>query len=239
MIPIMRSIERQKQFTADASHELRTPLSVLRSSVEILEEQEHRLPEVHRTVLSHMKEEVERMTRLTGQLLMLARRFSGMEQLAAVRFDLQACVRSAVDRMELAARKKQIQIRFAGGDRSDPLHYTGDADQISQLLYILLDNAVKYSYPGGTVTVQACRREDGIEIEVRDEGCGIPKKDIPHLFERFYRVDKARARELGGSGLGLTIADAIVRNHGGSIAVSSEMNRGSRFVIHLPRLDQR
>ncbi|WP_424768419.1 sensor histidine kinase [Paenibacillus sp. sgz302251] len=235
MVPIVRSLKRQQEFTADASHELRTPLSVLQSSVEILEEQKKQLPAIHQTVLYHMKDEIIRMIRLTEQLLMLARGDSGMQQLRQESFDLHQTVFSVTDRMKTIAKERRIAIHLEDMLPEGKFLFTGDPDQISQLLYNLLDNAIKYSFSDGEVTVYAGKSGDSeVEISIKDKGCGIPNENLPHLFERFFRVDKARSRHWGGSGLGLSIAAQITRNHGGQIHVTSETNQGSTFTVRLP-----
>ncbi|WP_177237850.1 cell wall metabolism sensor histidine kinase WalK [Paenibacillus sp. 1_12] len=238
MIPITRSYERQKAFTADASHELRTPLSVLQASMEILEEQKQQLPSIHQVVMGHMKDEIHRMIRLTENLLLLARNDSAIPLSQLELFDLRQTIVNAIDRMQLAAQAKQIVIKAHVDGLKEGLSYKGDADQISQLLYILLDNAVKFSDMEGSVIVQSrSYAKRGIEITITDKGCGIPAQDIPHVFERFYRVDKARSRESGGTGLGLSIASRIVHNHGGELAVTSTMDQGSIFIIRIPEME--
>jgi signal transduction histidine kinase len=235
MIPIIRSYERQKAFTADASHELRTPLSVLQASMEILEEQKQQLPSIHQMVMGHMKDEIQRMIRLTENLLLLARSDSAMQQSKLELFDLRQTILNAIERMQLAAQAKQIVIEAHVDSLKEGSSYKGDSDQISQLLYILLDNAIKFSDVKGFVIVQSqSYANGGIKISIADKGCGIPAEDIPLLFERFYRVDKARSRESGGTGLGLSIASRIVHNHGGELSVTSAVDEGSVFVIRIP-----
>ncbi|WP_425413917.1 sensor histidine kinase [Paenibacillus terrigena] len=235
MVPIVRSLKRQQEFTADASHELRTPLSVLQSSVEILEEQKEKLPDVHQTVLYHMKDEIVRMIRLTEQLLMLARADSGLQQIRQESFDLRLMVNAVTERMKTIAKEHRVEICVEDMLPEGMVLYTGDPDQINQLLYILLDNAIKYSFTGTAVTVRVCKYgEMELDISIEDKGCGIPMESLPHLFERFYRVDKARSRHWGGTGLGLSIAAQITRNHGGRIFVTSEINQGSTFIVRLP-----
>ncbi|MEK8127132.1 ATP-binding protein [Paenibacillus filicis] len=235
MVPIIRSLQRQQEFTADASHELRTPLSVLRSSVEILEEQREQLPGLHQTVLAQMKDEIIRMIRLTEQLLLLARGDSGMLQLRQESFDLHQAVYAVTERMKTLASEKKIDVRLEDSLPEGEFLFQGDPDQLSQLLYILLDNAIKYSSVGGVVTVLASKNGDSeVELSIQDKGCGIPTENLSHLFERFYRIDKARSRQWGGTGLGLAIAAQIVRHHGGQIQVTSQINQGSTFTVTLP-----
>lgn len=235
MLPINQAFTRQQKFTAYASHELRTPLSVLQLSVDILEEERHKLSPVHQTVLQDMKEEIARMTTLTGQLLTLARNDSPLQPMRQEAFDLQHSLSFAAARMQLMANEKNIHLQLNLGNPVEAFTCTGDSEQIDQVLYILLDNAIKYSAEGGTVTLGITRNDnDTLILSVQDTGCGIPEEDIPHLFERFYRVDQARTREHGGTGLGLAIASEIVSRHGGRILVTSALQRGSTFTVVLP-----
>ncbi|WP_083609433.1 MULTISPECIES: cell wall metabolism sensor histidine kinase WalK [unclassified Paenibacillus] len=235
MLPLNHAFIRQQKFTAYASHELRTPLSVLQLSVDILEEEQHKLSPVHQTVLQDMKEEIQRMTRLTGQLLTLARNDSPLQQMRRELFDLKHSLSFAAARMQLVAQEKTVQLQLHIGNTEDTFTCLGDSEQIDQLLYILLDNAIKYSAEGGTVTLGLSRNDNGtVNVIIQDTGCGIPEEDLPHLFERFYRVDQARTREHGGTGLGLAIAHEIVSRHGGRIVVTSTLHQGSTFTVILP-----
>ncbi|WP_236334244.1 sensor histidine kinase [Paenibacillus auburnensis] len=235
ILPLNQAFIRQQKFTAYASHELRTPLSVLQLSVDILEEEQHKLSPVHQTVLQDMKEEIERMTRLTGQLLTLARNDSPLQQMRREVFDLQHSLSFAAARMQLIALEKNVKLQFHISYTEEGFTCIGDSEQIDQVLYILLDNAIKYSAEGGTVTMGITRNDNGTaNVIIQDTGCGISEEDIPHLFERFYRVDQARTREHGGTGLGLAIAYEIVSRHGGRIAVTSTLHQGSTFTVILP-----
>ncbi|WP_060862413.1 sensor histidine kinase [Paenibacillus riograndensis] len=235
MLPINHAFARQQKFTAYASHELRTPLSVLQLSVDILEEEQHKLSPIHQTVLQDMKEEIERMTTLTGQLLTLARNDSPLQSMRQEAFDLQHSLSFATARMQLMANEKNIHLQLNLGNPAEAFTCMGNSEQIDQLLYILLDNAIKYSAEGGTVTLGITRNDnDTLSLFVQDTGCGIPEEDTPHLFERFYRVDQARTREHGGTGLGLAIAYEIVSRHGGRITVTSALHQGSTFTVILP-----
>ncbi|KAI7259391.1 hypothetical protein KC345_g10324 [Hortaea werneckii] len=235
MIPINQAFTRQQKFTAYASHELRTPLSVLQLAVDILEEEEGKLSPVHQKVLQDMKDEIQRMNRLTEQLLTLARNDSPLQYTIREPFDLQHSLSFAAARMQLVAAEKRLVLQFNIENPDEAFICTGDSEQIDQVLYILLDNAIKYSFTGDTITLGIYHNGNGTaSLFIQDTGCGIPEADIPHLFERFFRVDQARTREHGGTGLGLAIAYEIVNRHGGRIAVNSTLHQGSTFTVILP-----
>ncbi|MCZ8515608.1 ATP-binding protein [Paenibacillus filicis] len=235
MVPIVRAYKRQQDFTADASHELRTPLSVMQSSVEILGEEQEALPPFHRKVLSNMDEEVHRMIRLTESLLTLARSDSDAVEILREPIGLRGLAQDAVEKLRPLAERKRIALELrhavhAGGPDTARL----DGERVRQLLVILLDNAIKYTSEGGSVTLETALSEKGARFVVTDTGIGIPEDQIPHIFERFYRIDKARSRQEGGTGLGLSIAKWIVDAHGGTIQAESGAGRGSRFTVLLP-----
>ncbi|MBN6186853.1 sensor histidine kinase [Aneurinibacillus sp. BA2021] len=236
MLPIVRSFNRQREFVADASHELRTPLTIFHSSLEVLdsEEREHLSP-FSVQVIDDMKEEVKRMRTLVSDLLTLARADSGSLDLIRETFDLRPPVEQLV---------RSFQPLFANREQSfqwqAPEHFMvhADKERIMQLLCILLDNASKYTPEGGRISLELYEAGSGKErtayIQVQDTGIGIPPEEQARIFDRFYRVDKARSREDGSTGLGLSIADWIVRAHGGVIHVRSTPGAGSTFIVQLP-----
>lgn len=238
MVPIVKSYKRQQDFTADASHELRTPLTVLRSSTEILQEYNDQLPDFHRDVLHNMHEEISRMTRLVDGLLTLARSDSGAFGLLREMFDLRQAVRETVAAMGPLAAEAGVRLSFA--DETEQVTEAlidGDRERVKQLAIILIDNAIKYNRQDGSVRVRLTAGEAGGGkwlLAVEDTGIGIPKEEVPMVFERFFRADKARSRHLGGAGLGLSIAGWIAKAHGGKIRVSSEPGTGSVFTVVLP-----
>lgn len=234
MIPITQAFNKQQEFTANASHELRTPLSVLQSAAEILEEKKDLLPLVHQTALNSMKKEINRMIQMVNHFLMLARNDSNQQVYRYESFDLLAAIYTEVDRAQSLAREKELKISVLENFRDGNSTYYGDSNQIHQLIFILLENAIKYSFLKGTVMIE-CKSlgADEFEMVISDQGCGIPEEDIPFIFERFYRVDKARSRDSGGNGLGLAIAASIVQAHGGKIMATSVVNKGSRFRIRF------
>lgn len=235
MLPVRLSFRRQQEFVADASHELRTPLSVLQSSLDALElEQTEETDPFVRKLLCTMKDEVKRMSRLTGDLLTLARSGSPEYSFRRERFDYEPLAKQVAESMGAVAEEKGVKLHY---EASGPLEVTGDPERLQQLLYILLDNAVKYTPEGGRVQVRLSAGQGmgrALALSVADTGIGIAPEDQPRIFDRFYRADKARSRQSGGHGLGLSIARWIVEGHGGTVRVGSNPGEGAEFTVTLP-----
>lgn len=233
MVPISNAFKRQKEFTADASHELRTPLSILQSSLEVIEaEDKENLSSFSVTVLDDLKDEVKRMTHLVNDLLFLARSDLGKEQINKDWFSLSDVLGKLQRKFQYEAEKVDVHL---SAELEREVRAYGDVEKITQLLFILVDNAIKYNVPGGTVQVSAVKDNNQIRIDVADTGVGIPKEHQKRIFDRFYRVDQARSREKGSSGIGLSIADWIVQVHKGKLEVKSgEEGKGTTFSIFLP-----
>jgi heavy metal sensor kinase len=219
------------QFTADASHELRTPVAVMRTRAE-LSLRKARSADEYRDVISEVLTELEKTSGLIEQLMFLARADSGAETLHFDATDVAEVLREACHQGSALAEAKQIafQEQISGGS----MWIRGDATSLRRLFLILIDNAVKYTPANGQVEV-SLQRNDGYAVaQVRDTGIGIADADLPNVFERFYRADKARTRESGGVGLGLSIGRWITEVHAGTIEVHSSPGRGSIFQIRLP-----
>ncbi len=222
---------RVTQFTADASHELRTPISLIRTEAEIAL-RKSRTEEEYRDALFHILTEAERTSSMVEKLLSLARADSGREALEIRPIDLREMVMRAAGEWRTVARLRTLEFTdtVTGGN----LLVAGDKTALQQLLNILLDNAVKYTPVPGRVSLSLEDRGDKAVLKVIDSGIGVAPEDQTRIFERFYRADKARSRELGGAGLGLAIALWIVQQHSGSIAVESTPGKGSVFEVQLP-----
>ncbi len=225
-----RAFKRQREFTGDASHELRTPLSVIQAEASLALQKE-RSAEEYRESLATISEEAKHMGMIIEELLTLARADSGTEKLVFETVDLGELLHSLASDGEVLSHEKGL-VFHAGPFPS--IEIKGDRAKLRQLFLNLMDNAIKYTPPGGTVSISMEPGKDSVVVTVRDTGIGIPAEHLPHIFERFYRVDKARSRAEGGAGLGLAIAKHIAQAHGGTISVESEVGKGSAFYVHLP-----
>jgi heavy metal sensor kinase len=218
------------QFTADASHELRTPVAVIRTAAELARTRSRTEAEYVKA-LDQIVAESERTTRLIDDLLLLARADANVEALALEPMDLSECLREACADGEVLAAAAGLRFDV---DLPAACRAVGDPQALRRLFLILLDNAIKYTPRGGTVAVtMTCGGTEAV-VDVRDNGLGIAPEDVPHLFERFYRVDADRSRATGGAGLGLSIALWIANRHHGAIAVDSSAGNGSVFRVTLP-----
>lgn len=227
------AFRRVTQFTADASHELRTPIALIRTTSEIALRKRRSEPE-YREALDEVHAESVRTTGLIENLLTLARADAGKETLDRTPVDLASLVLEVSGQAEKLARQKGITLACQAPDGIAPI--SGDGGTLRRLFFILLDNAVKYTPPGGQIQVGINQHPEKVTVEVRDSGGGISQQDLPHIFERFYRSDKSRNRDSGGAGLGLSLAKWIVDAHGGFMEVESAVDRGSTFRVSLPKV---
>lgn len=229
--PIEAAHEALERFTADASHELRTPITVMQTETEVALLDPQLDLATAKTQLQSNITELGRLTELTAGLLRLAR--SGIEPKAYSSVSVRELVTEARSLIERNATAKNITIAL---QKLSPLSTQGDRLALVDALVILLDNAVKYSPNGSTVTISSHKEQNRILIEITDTGIGIKKSDLPHIFERFYRADSSRTNDgpIAGYGLGLAIAENIIIMHGGDIRVHSKIGKGSTFTLSLP-----
>jgi heavy metal sensor kinase len=239
-VALNRMIERLDEafrhihrFSADASHELRTPLTILQLELEGIA-QGHRLSPSLNEQIGSALEETYRMSHIVESLLAISRLDAGEAKMDKKRLDLGELAASTVDQMRLLADDKSIQLK---SNVAREVHVEGDALRLQQVIVNLLANAIKYTQEGGEVEVRVRRTVNIAVLEVSDNGVGIPEHALPHVFERFYRADKARSRDSGGAGLGLAIVKAICTAHGAEVSVSSEEGSGSLFTVELPLLE--
>ena len=224
------AFRRQREFTADASHELRTPLTIMKGQIDVSLQQE-RGPEAYKQVLGTVNQEVDHLIRLVGSLLTFTRADAGQISLTLERVNLSDVVTGVLEQVRPLASQRGIELQLLPGTDAD---IRADEDLLLQLLLNLLDNAIKYTPAEGEVSAGWSLNSDHVSLWVRDTGIGITSEHLPHLFDRFYRVDRARSRAEGGVGLGLAISHWIAEAHGGSISVESAPGSGSTFTVRLP-----
>lgn len=224
------AFQHSRRFMADASHELRTPLTVLRGELESFVQEKSPAPEFHERIGSAL-EEVERLVNIVEGLFAISRLDAGEAQAEWVQFDLAALATATADQMALLGEDKNIRVSCQSANR---VWVEGDRARMKQVVVNLLDNAIKFTPPGGTVGLTVSERDRKAVLEVTDNGTGIPPEALPRIFERFFRVDPARQRELGGAGLGLSIVKSICAAHHGRVQAISTPGQGSVFRVELP-----
>jgi heavy metal sensor kinase len=224
------AFQYSRRFVADASHELRTPLTIIKGELEEIAQHQGLSKDI-RERLGSVLEEVQRLARIVEGLFALSRLDAGEAHRECVRFDLGQLAASTVAQMSLLAEDKGITLECA---ESAAVNVEGDRARLKQIVVNLLDNSIKYTPAGGAITLRVATQADEALLEVSDTGIGIPPDALPHVFERFFRVDKARSRELGGAGLGLSIVKSICTAHGGRVDVESTVGVGSRVRVFFP-----
>ncbi|HET7234902.1 MAG TPA: ATP-binding protein [Actinomycetota bacterium] len=219
----------RRDFVANASHELKTPAATIQAAAETIITAMHDDPSVVPRFATQLEREAVRLSRIVSDLLDLSRLESGSRLDEAVALDV--VLRDEGERFEDRAAEAQVALAVA----AEPVpRIRGSARDLALLARNLIDNAIRYTRPGGRVDVTLETQGGDVLLSVQDTGVGIPTRDVPRIFERFYRVDRARSRETGGTGLGLSIVRHIVENHGGRISVDSELGRGTRIEVRLP-----
>jgi two-component system, OmpR family, sensor histidine kinase CiaH len=231
LIPIQLAWGKQQEFVADASHELRTPLAVIKLHLERLFRHPDRTIEQESQYISEVIYETRRMSKITSDLLTLARSDSNQLQIMNQNMRIDEVLGRVVQQFQDLAAVKEIQLH---SEIDSPIEIIGDEERLYQLFIIVLDNAIKYTKEKGVVSVTCKSTASGVRIEVQDTGIGISKEDLPLIFTRFFRGDKARTRSREGTGLGLSIAKWIIDSHGGKVQVDSTLGVGTHFVLSLP-----
>jgi heavy metal sensor kinase len=226
--------QQASRFTADASHELRTPLTVMRGELESIMRQPHVTGEL-RDQIGSVLEETERLAHITAELLAIAQLEAGEAKIEHATFDLAELGQSTLEQMQLLAEEKYLAVTM---DAPQPVFVVGDAARLKQVIVNLLDNAIKYTMTGGTITFSVKAAPPTAILSVKDNGIGIPSEELPHVFERFYRADKVRSRSSHGAGLGLSIVQIICQAHGGTVQVQSEKGIGTTVTVELPLADK-
>jgi signal transduction histidine kinase len=231
LIPTRQAFARQQTFIADASHELRTPLTILRTDAEVLLRGRERLDPDDAELLEDIVIETDRLTVLATNLLELARLDAGQLYIEQEVFDLGGLTADVIQRLKTLAETKGVNLKL---ESSAKVLILADNQLLEQVILILLDNAVKYTPRGGTVTASVGMINNQPFLKVQDTGIGIAPEHLPNLGKRFYRVDKARARETGGSSLGLSLAFSIVKAHTGTLELTSQPGHGTTATLNLP-----
>ncbi len=234
LVPIQRAFQRQREFVADAAHELRTPLTVLHAATDLLHQHRTEPLEASGETFDDVRQEIVRLERLVADLLTLARSDLGELDLAVGRVDLASLAGDVVRRTEPLARSRGVALRYRC--ETAPLWIEGDPDRLQQVLLILLDNALQHTPAGGSVDVVVRGQGASAIMQVADNGSGIPPEQLPRVFDRFYRGDRARSRQRGSTGLGLSIARSLVDAHGGNLSLSSTVGAGTTATVRLPTL---
>lgn len=230
---LKRSEKMRREFVANVSHELRTPITSIRSYAETLAESGGTLdPDTEQHFLDVIVNESDRMTKIVQDLLTLSRFDAGSLSVVFEPFSFEKSVKDVYSAQLLEAQRRHHEFSLEFKSRMDDI--IGDRARIEQVLINMVSNAIKYTHDGGRIKMTAGQTGGEVWCSVRDNGIGIPQEDIDHIFERFYRVDKARSRESGGTGLGLSIAYEIVERHGGRFEVKSQMHRGTTMTVYLP-----
>ena len=230
----LRRLEKVRQdFVANVSHELRTPISSIKGYSETLLDGALQNSKDAKEFVEIIYKDSERLAKLVDDLLDLSKIESGKMRMVFLPVDIKNVIERSMAIIAPQAKSKSIMISLS--IEKDLAQVMADENRLSQVLLNLLDNAVKYTPENGKIDIQVSHEERFIRVDVCDTGIGIPEKDLPRIFERFYRVDKARSRELGGTGLGLSIVKHIVQTHGGDVSVESDLGKGSTFSFTLPQ----
>lgn len=231
LIPIKNTFQKLVDFTADASHELRTPLAAIRTNLEVIVGNQNEAVSSQKKWLNNIIGQEKRMEKLVDDLLLLSRADADQKAPDIQCFPIDKALEEAILPYEPVAQKHNIALSIS---LEPQVEFLGDQTLLKQLIVILTDNAIKYTNDGGKVDIQLRKKRNSVEITVSDNGVGIDKEHLNNIFDRFYRVDKARSRNKGGSGLGLAIAKWIVTEHHGEIKAESTPGKGTKFVVELP-----
>ena len=223
--------EERREFVVNVSHELRTPLTTLKSYIEALQDGAWKDEDLAPRFLSVIGDETDRMIRLVNDLLQLSKMDKKEYNFHIEEVEFVEFFNKIIDRFEMS---KSDEIHFVRYMQVGPAYVQIDKDKMTQVIDNIISNALKYSPEGGTITFRCWKQAKRLRVSISDEGVGIPKANLPKIFDRFYRVDRARSRQLGGTGLGLAIAKEIVHGHGGDIWAESEWGKGTTISFTLP-----
>ncbi|MGC8717063.1 MAG: sensor histidine kinase [bacterium] len=230
--PIREAMERERQFTSDAAHELRTPLTIIKTELEVALREPKITEKEVRSLLKSNLEEIDRMSRMVENLLLLSRMDTLKNRIILSKVSFSSLVEKGIERMKPYAKEKNIVLT---SNIQKDIVILGDEDQLHRLLFNLIKNAIDYNRDNGRVVVDLGLSPKGVLLTISDTGIGIPSSEIPHIFDRFYRVDRSRSQKIAGSGLGLAIVKSIVDAHNGEIRVKSNLGEGTTIEVQFPR----
>lgn len=227
---IQDSFERQERFISDVSHELRTPIAVIKGYIDMLDRWGKNDKSVLQEGIDAIKKQADKMKLLTERLLLIARGDKGQIKVEKSSFCLNDIVNEVVSEAKIISPEHNIKVQS-----EQNIIFYGDKNLIKEMLRIFIDNSIKYTKKGGSILIKLIRDGSEVKMSIEDDGIGIPPEDIPHIFDRFYRVDKSRSKEQGGWGLGLSIAKMIIDMHDGIVFVESKVGEGTKFIIKFPQ----
>ncbi|ACI19289.1 sensor histidine kinase [Dictyoglomus thermophilum] len=231
--PLYRLEENFKEFLGNASHELRTPLTSIQILIDLFSERKITLDEIYNEFFPYLRKEVERMSKLVSNLLNLSRLEAGVIDLQLKEVNLTEIIMEIVDRLTPHISKKNLEINLKIPEK---VIVSADPQHVDTIIFNIVENAVKYTPPSGSIEIGINEDSDNVVLWVKDTGIGIPEKDLNRIFDRFYRVNKSRTNEDGFStGLGLSIVKKLIERHGWSITVESKVNKGTKFEIIIPK----
>lgn len=225
------SFQKLSRFTADAAHELRTPITALKGETEVLLSRKRSSEDYHEALTNNL-ERLDFLTKLVNDLLILSQADEGKASLKIENLNFSELLKELYEAFTIVAIQKKISFTFSAPEE---ILINGDSIKLKQLFSNLIDNAIKYTPDGGTISLIVQPGKDQVAVVLKDTGIGIPSDDLPHIFDRFYRVDTSRSRLSGGVGLGLSICQWIVKAHHGTIDVKSQFHQGTTFTVILPK----
>jgi len=232
--PIKEVFEKQKQFIADASHELRTPIAIIKTNLALVSSNKDKTIESQGKWMNYIDLQTDRMSHLIDDMLSLAKLDEDKKVLNLQPININKILENLLMSFEAVFFENKIELE---NNLKDNFFINGDLEEIKKLFNILMDNAIKHTFPNGTITITSSKLKSKMEIIITNTGEGIPNKDLEKIFERFYRSDESRQRKTGGYGLGLAIANAIVTSHKGKIYARSNVGKDTSFIVELPILE--
>jgi signal transduction histidine kinase len=228
--PIEKALDLQKQFSANASHELRTPLAIVKTDFEVALRNNRLNINDYQAIIKSNLEEIDRMSNIVQNILKLSRNDHENKNTFHSIFKLDQLILRIAKKMNILAKNKKIDLKI---QQLDQVFFTGNTFDFEDILINLLQNAINYTKPGGIIEIQLAKKINIIELSISDTGIGINSKDLPHILERFYKVDQARVQTANGAGIGLSLVSELVKKYSGKISITSELKKGTKIIIRF------